>query len=123
MAIKFDPRELDEQYNLDKESIARNWFFVGVELKRIKRSYPSTKLFGQYIAKTDFAVIANHDRSVAIWMFENWRDVFDWLEAATGSRPSDPFAQLAALNASHPAHIKRRVTAWKEGKQRRELTV
>ena len=114
MAIKFDPKELSEQYNLDKESIARNWFFVGSELKRIRRGIPSSKVFGQRVAASEFASIPNHDRSFAIWMFEHWRDVLDWLEVETGLAPEDPFRQLASLNASHPAHIRRQVLAWKK---------
>lgn len=114
MAIRFDPKELDEQYTLDKETIVQNWFFVGSELRKIKRNFRSTKLFGQEVAKTTLSAVAPHDRSVAIWMFEHWRDVLDWLEAETTQPPIDPFKQLASLNASHPAHIKRRVLKWKE---------
>jgi hypothetical protein len=114
MSIKFDPKDLNEQYNLDKESIARNWFFVGHALSRIKRSNPSTKIFGQVIGQSEFADIQNHDRSYSIWMYQNWRDVLNWIEAETGTPPADPFHQLSRMNASHPAHIKRKVLKWLE---------
>ena len=114
MALKFDPKELDEQYTLDKEMIARNWFFVGSELRKIRREFASTKLFGQHIRTTPFAAIENHDRSNALWMFENWREVLDWLEYEIGQPASDPFFTLASLNASHPAHIKRQVRRWQK---------
>jgi hypothetical protein len=114
MAIKLDPKELDEQYNLDKASIVRNWFFVGAELAKLKKGYPSTKLFGQAIAKTDFASIENHDRSTAIWMFENWRDILNWVEVLSERAPSDPFGYLGSRNCSHPAHIKRQFKVWQQ---------
>lgn len=114
MAIKFDQKELDEQYPLDKENIARKWFFVGAELKRIKRQYRSTKHFGQHVAKSDFAAVENHDRSAAIWLYGHRREVLDWLKAETSFPPNDPFRQLASLGASHPAHIKRQVLKWQK---------
>ena len=112
VAIYFDPKELDEQYTLDKETIVRNWFFVGHSLSRIKRSHPSPKLFGQEIKLSEFALIPNHDRSSAIWLYEHWKDVLNWLEASTGGSIAHPFGHLASINASHPAHIKRKVREW-----------
>jgi hypothetical protein len=110
MAISFNPRELDEQYMLEGKN-REDLVFVGAELKRLKRSCPNTRVFGQNVATSPFCSIANHDRSAAIWMFEHWREVLDRLEAETGQPPSDPFKQLASLDASHPAHIKCRVRA------------
>lgn len=108
--IAFDPIEFDKQYQNDKEAIVRNWFFVGSELSRLKRNHPSTKNFGRAVSKTEFANIPSSDRSNAIWMFEHWHIVMTWIRRETGKETFNAFLELDKLNASHPAHIKRKST-------------
>ncbi|MDQ1900439.1 hypothetical protein RAH32_08275 [Paracoccus sp. WLY502] len=100
--------------NPNKEEEAWAWFCIGAELQKIGRNYRSTKKFGEAVSSTPLSHLPASDRSDARWMFQNWKDVLNWLEVESGLPVEDPFLMLSNLNHSHPSAIRRKVRLLKE---------
>ena len=66
------------------------------------------------VSSTPLSHLPASDRSDARWMFQNWKDVLNWLEVESGLPVEDPFLMLSNLNHSHPSAIRRKVRLLKE---------